>query len=514
MAHATDAGLEKALKKLKLSPEARVFFRDQDGYLERTKRWQFWKSPDVATIIEVATPEDVAETVRFANTHNIPFFAFSSGHGAISSLGGLKDAIQIHMRKLKSITISKDGTYATIGGGAKGKEVRDALWEVGKWTTHGVCECVGLTAIALGGGHGLLEGRYGLMSDQIISLDLVLANGSSVTVSESSHADLLWAMQGAGHNFGIVTSLNYRIYDVPETEIGGKIWSHEVLVWEATAENTKSVYGVAKKMVDSGEQPDELAEYAVVGNDPAGSGMVVITHHVLWNGPLSSIRQFTQPYHDLHIPLLSSSSAEGNFLDAPKWFEVDENAVPCRLADLMPGAGLLRFPTDIQTYNLDAFARLITKFTTLVTESEDFKNSFLLIEQYPTRAVRAADRRKSAVPWRDHVLLISPALLYPSLDMSTSPPTPNAHLDELGWNKGEELRQVMIDGATETGGHYAYVNYALGDESAEEVYGKENLERLRKLKKTYDPENKFGFYAPIGFRDEHKRKGEGERDEL
>ena len=69
---------------------------------------------------------------------------------------------------------------------------------------HGVCECVGYTAVLLGGGHGILQGRYGLIADQLVSARMVLANGSAVTVSADSHPELFWAIRGAGHNFGIV----------------------------------------------------------------------------------------------------------------------------------------------------------------------------------------------------------------------------------------------------------------------------------------------------------------------
>lgn len=181
------------------------------------------------------------------------------------------------------------------------------------------------------------------------------------------------------------------------------------------------------------------------------------------------------------------------------------------MQDVLPGTGILRFPVDVQTHNLDALAEMTEKFTDLVTTKEEFQHSFVLIEQYPVRAVRAADRSKSAVPWRDNVLLIAPILLYRTLDMATTPPTRHEHLDELAWRRGEDLRNVLVEGAKETGGHFSYVNYAYGGESLEEVYGKENLERLRKLKRRYDPQNKFGFYAPIGLEDQNEGDEERER---
>jgi FAD/FMN-containing dehydrogenase len=70
----------------------------------------------------------------------------------------------------------------------------------------------------LGGGHGLLQGRYGLLADNLVEARLVLANSTAVTVSSDSHPDLYWALKGAGHNFGIVTELKYKIYDIPKDD--------------------------------------------------------------------------------------------------------------------------------------------------------------------------------------------------------------------------------------------------------------------------------------------------------
>lgn len=150
-----------------------------------------------------------------------------------------------------------------------------------------------MTSIALGGGHGFLQGRYGLVSDQILSLDVVLANGTAIVVSDTSHPDLFWAMQGAGHNFGIVTSMKYKVYDIPNTEVGGKMWSYELFVYEATPENVKRVYGIAKELLDSGEQEDELMVYARIQRDP-GSGKVVIMHHGMFSTLCLVERDFEQ----------------------------------------------------------------------------------------------------------------------------------------------------------------------------------------------------------------------------
>jgi FAD/FMN-containing dehydrogenase len=195
-------------------------------------------------------------------------------------LGNLQNGVQINLRKLNSAIISAEDTFVTVGGGIISDELRDMLWAANKQTTHGLCECTGLVAPALGGGHGILQGKYGLMSDQFLALDVVLANGSLIRIDAERHQELFWAMQGAGHNFGIVTSADYKIYDVPETEIGGRIWSHRVFTYEATEENLRKVYGAAKELLDHDEHPEGLKILGSISRGPEPSRVPMIAHHV------------------------------------------------------------------------------------------------------------------------------------------------------------------------------------------------------------------------------------------
>lgn len=101
-------------------------------------------------------------------------------------------------------------------------------------------------------------------------------------------------------------------------------------------------------------------------------------------------------------------------------------------------------------------------------------------------------------------------LFYPSLQDGK----PNTTLDELAIKSGNEIKRILVDGAKAKGGSRSYVNYANGGESLEEMYGPEEwrLQKLRRLKRAYDPENKFQFYAPIG--PEEEKDGRKGHDEL
>lgn len=110
----------------------------------------------------------------------------------------------------------------------------------------------------LGGGHGWLQGRYGLLTDNFISARLVLANGSAISVSATRHPDLFWALRGAGHNFGIVTSVEYRIHDVVPEEAQ---WTYEEYVF--TQDKLEGLFEIANRWLrsDNKTQPVELTHY-------------------------------------------------------------------------------------------------------------------------------------------------------------------------------------------------------------------------------------------------------------
>lgn len=184
-------------------------------------------------------------------------------------MASAKNAIQIDFRKLNQVKVSEDGKTATIGGGANVKEVVQTLMESGKQTGEltgirpaniqrltvlvtGICECVGISAPILGGGHGWLQGQYGLLADQVVSARLVLPSGDAVTVSGDSNPDLFWAIRGAGHNFGLVTEWEYRIHDIKNPK-----WSYETFVF--SGDKLEALYDLTNEMMKN--QPPEVIHW-------------------------------------------------------------------------------------------------------------------------------------------------------------------------------------------------------------------------------------------------------------
>ncbi|KAI8960488.1 FAD-binding domain-containing protein [Daldinia sp. FL1419] len=180
-------------------------------------RWSEFHAPQPGTIVSVATEADVQATVQYCLEKNIPFFAQSGGHGWSGSWNLGENGLMINLRSLNTVAFNDDKTQARIGGGAIIQDVIDAAYDSDAQVLTGNCNCVGYLGAGLGGGYGNLMGFYGFSVDSYLSLNVVLANGSLVTIGPEQE-DLWWALRGAGPNFGVVTSVVSKATPLPKAE--------------------------------------------------------------------------------------------------------------------------------------------------------------------------------------------------------------------------------------------------------------------------------------------------------
>lgn len=123
----------------------------------------------------------------------------------------------------------------------------------------GLCECTSILGPGLGGGHGVLQGHYGLVLDQFVSMNVVLADGSLQTIDENS--DLWWAMKGAGHNFGIVTSVTSKIYDIQHRD-----WAYQSFTF--TGDKIEGLFeAINAHLLKNGTQPVGVVNYGFFFRD-------------------------------------------------------------------------------------------------------------------------------------------------------------------------------------------------------------------------------------------------------
>src|SRR6202045_3022022 len=177
-----------------------------------------------AAIARCRDVADVITCVRFAREHGVEIAVRSGGHSA-AGLGVWGDALVIDLSLLRSTTVSPENYTVRADAGCTWGDVDHATVAFGMATPSGFLSSTGVAGLTLGGGVGYLSRRFGLTVDNLLSADVVLADGTLVTASESSHPDLFWALRGGGGNFGVVTSFTFRTHDIGEagTIIGGPV---------------------------------------------------------------------------------------------------------------------------------------------------------------------------------------------------------------------------------------------------------------------------------------------------
>jgi FAD/FMN-containing dehydrogenase len=177
-----------------------------------------------AAIARCRDVADVITCVRFAREHDIEIAVRGGGHSA-AGLGVWDDALVIDLSLLRSTTVSPESHTVRVDAGCTLADVDHATAAFGMAVPFGILGSTGVAGLTLGGGVGYLSRRFGLTVDNLLSADVVLADGTFVTASETSRRDLFWALRGGGGNFGIVTSFTFRCHDIGEhgTIIGGPV---------------------------------------------------------------------------------------------------------------------------------------------------------------------------------------------------------------------------------------------------------------------------------------------------
>lgn len=176
----------------------------------RTGLWNGFDEVIVPVVVECSDSDDIQAAVRIAAEYNLPVSVLGGGHDwyrrSVSRSG-----ITLDLRQMRQVTVSSDRATLIADGGAVVKNAVDALPDNYALVT-GVHSQVGLAGLALGGGYGKLNSRFGLVTDNLKSATFVLADGALVTVSEDENADLFWALRGAGKNFGVLCSAEFIIH--------------------------------------------------------------------------------------------------------------------------------------------------------------------------------------------------------------------------------------------------------------------------------------------------------------
>ncbi len=223
-----------AVAELSSQVRGKIILPDNPEYESERKVYNAMINKHPGMIVKCTDVADVVAAVNFGRNNNLLVAVRGGGHNA-GGLGVCDEGMVIDLAGLKSVRVNTEDNTVRVGGGNTLGEVDHATHVFGLAIPAGVVSTTGVGGLTLGGGLGHLTRKYGLTVDNLLEADMVLADGSFVTVSSSNNPDLFWAIKGGGGNFGIVTSFKFQAYPVKFIYGGPTLWPiervDEIMQW-------------------------------------------------------------------------------------------------------------------------------------------------------------------------------------------------------------------------------------------------------------------------------------------
>jgi hypothetical protein len=200
--------------------------RGDSGYDEARKLFNAMIDKRPAAIAQCVDAADVMACVNYAQKNGILLAIRGGGHNG-PGLGSCNDGLVIDLSRMRGVRVDPVAKTAQVGGGCLWGEVDHATHAFGLAAASGIISSTGVGGLTLGGGIGHLSRKYGLTIDNLLAVDMVLADGSFVTASNQLNQDLFWAVRGGGGNFGVATSFTFRLHPVDTVMAGPMLWALE-----------------------------------------------------------------------------------------------------------------------------------------------------------------------------------------------------------------------------------------------------------------------------------------------
>jgi FAD/FMN-containing dehydrogenase len=437
--------------------------------------------PRPQAIAYCASREDVARCVDFVARRHLAVTARSGGHsyGGYSSCGGLV----IDVSRLNTIAVDLRGNIARVGAGARLIDVYEALGREGRLLPAGTCPTVGIAGLALGGGVGVFGRRHGLTCDNLRSATIVDASATALQVDAAHHDDLLWASRGGGGgNFGVVTEFEFDVHPLPTLTLFS-----ERFPWGAAGDVLEGWSNWVS------QTPDDLWSNCLLLKQGT-FGYLVEVGGVFCGTPSELSPHLGALSHFIGVRRSSSFVGSDDYLEAMK---VEAgcsrlSVAACHLAGSRRLGVLSREAFQAKSSYLNAPAstahatKLVRALETLGSDAPTLGGAI---------AFDAYGGAIGRVPARDTAFVHRDALAGSQASFSWSTSTP---LGEIATGRRwlETLGASVFDPTT--GAYQNYIDPTLVD-WARAYYG-ENLERLCRVKRRYDPDDLVSFAQSIPLR--------------
>jgi FAD/FMN-containing dehydrogenase len=402
-----------------------------------------------ALIVRCRTTGDVVAALEFARSVGLEVSVRGGGHN-VAGRAVTDSGVMVSLADMKDVAVDPARATVTAQGGVSWGELNTATSAHGLAVTGGVISTTGIAGLTLGGGLGWLMAKHGLAADNLLAVELVTAAGEVLDVDAVSHPDLFWALRGGGGNFGVVTSFTYRLH--PVGMVTGGLIAHPI---EAAPELLR-FYRDAVADVS-----DDLTVFAGLVHAPDGSGAKLAALVVCDAGDPDAAERELAPFTAFGSPLMTQVGP-----------------LPYPVINTLLDDG---FPDGALNYWLSSFTRGLPD-ALIDTAVERFAAvpspmSAILLEHFHGAVTRLGPS-ETAVPHREpgwNLLLAS---------VWTDPADTDAN---IRWT-----RETFAG----LGPHLAsrrWLNYLgddQGDDAVRAAYGP-NYDRLRDIKRRYDPDNVF-----------------------
>ena len=406
------------------------------------------------------------KALNYANQQDLPVSIRGGGHN-VAGHAVCDDGVMIDLSAMRSVEVDAENRRAFVQGGATWGDVDEATQQHGLATPGGLISDTGVAGLTLSGGIGWLRSRFGLCIDNLISVQIITANGQLLNASETENSDLFWAIRGGGGNFGVVTRFEFVLHPVgPKVMLCAPVYPIEAGV--------EPIKFWREFMIDKNDDIASMLEFSTVPEDPDfpqhAWGKRVYTFGAVYNGDADIGEQVLQPLRELGDTVVDFSG-QMDYCDLQKAFDTlfPFGEYRCYWKSLylkdLPGE-LIDIPFEDQS-------------------TPPSRNTLYSIWNFGG-ATAQVDSSATAFGDRSMPYMFSIDSVWSDIEDDEI----NINWTRNFWKRLEPYSQKGR----------VYLNFPgfgeEGDQLLKDTFGS-NYSRLRQIKKKYDPDNRFRFNQNI-----------------
>ncbi|KPI43156.1 FAD-linked oxido [Cyphellophora attinorum] len=462
-----------------------VLDANSPGYEESLKRWNAAMEKKAPIVVYATSAEDVGTVLKFRKEHKLDLAVCGGGHFA-GAASVTDSGISLNLSRLNYARVDAKKKEITVDGGTTAGAVARAAAEHQLAVVAGNVSLPGFAGVSLGGGYGALTGQSGVMADQVLSAEVVLADGTIVTASPTKCPDLFWGLRGAGPMFGVVTQLTVRLHQLHNNNavFAGAIMFPTTRIQELL----QVINRIAPDPIGRGSITLVLAS-----SPPTMTPMLIVS--VLYDGTEDEAMTFLGALYALGPQMQFTS-----MMPYEKALTlVDWTAAMGKRQHM--GSGIHRYPLALETLKW-----VIERHAEACRRGDDGSSidAEVLFEFHQLDKVGKGPEVESVFPRRgtaQNVMVVSNHT-HPSEDVVAARFVHDVVQYLWGQAAVEAYGFEVLDGVSGEEDLGVYTGYNNNTMPVEQVFGSARTEALRELKAKYDPENVFNKWYALDRNDE------------